>query len=83
MYEVIHVSSQLAEERDEVVVLIKYVEMRDDKEKAYCRLPLVVFQDRNELVRQAKYELEHTMLVLQQTTVHLISRDKEYAVVNY
>jgi hypothetical protein len=44
--------------------------MRDDKEKAYCRLPLVVFQDRNELVRQAKYELEHMMLMLEEFNVN-------------
>ena len=45
MYEVIDVLLQLVEERDEVVVLIKYIEMRDGKEKAYCRLLLVVCQD--------------------------------------
>jgi hypothetical protein len=44
--------------------LIKYVEMRDDKEKACYRLPLVACQDRNEFVHRAKYELEHMMLVL-------------------
>ena len=38
----------------------------DDKEMAYYRLLLVVYQDQNECVHRAKYELEHMMLVLQQ-----------------
>jgi hypothetical protein len=66
MSEVIDVFPQLIEERDEVVVLIEYIEMRDHKEKSGCRLPVVVCQSRNDFVHRAKYELEHMMLVLKQ-----------------
>ncbi len=81
MCEVIDVLSQLVEERDEVVLLIKCVEMRDNKEKACYRLPLVVCQDRNESVRRAKYELVHMMLVLQHRIVIVVNRVTELIVV--
>jgi hypothetical protein len=55
--------------------LIRYVETRDDKEKACYRLPSVVCQHRNEFVHRAKYVLEHMMLVLQKTIVILLNRD--------
>jgi hypothetical protein len=42
----------------------KFDLVKDDKEMAYCRLLLEVGQDRIEFVHQAKYELEHMMLVL-------------------
>ena len=74
MFEVIDVLSQLVEELDEVVSLIKCVRMRDDKEMAYYRLPLVVCWGQIEFVHRAKSELEHMMLVLQQTEVSLINK---------
>ncbi len=46
--------------------------MRDDREKACCRLPLVVCRDRNEFVHRAKYVLVHRMLVLSKTIVVFI-----------
>ncbi len=44
--------------------MIEYVQDRVDKEKACYKLRRVVCQDRIEFVHQAKYELEHMMLVL-------------------
>jgi hypothetical protein len=43
--------------------------MKDDREMACCKLPLVVYLDRNEFVHQAKYELVHKKLELQKSNI--------------